>query len=155
MFDFDLTDELKIIIKKLIKKYKKKVEIINKKIREIVNSDEVSIQHYKNLRNDLKDFKRVHIGKSFVLVFKVDIKNKFILFADFDHHDKIYKKKLISPKQLEGIIGKKHEIMRTCVKKPPGKPKLVPGDDKRKPMDAALIEQFADLGAEKEDDEDE
>lgn len=92
MFGFDLTEELKIIIKKLIKKDKKKVEIINKKIKEIINSDEQSIKHYKNLRHDLKEYKRVHIVKSFVLAFKVDILNNFILFVDFDHHDKIYKK---------------------------------------------------------------
>jgi YafQ family addiction module toxin component len=93
MFDFNLTDELKLIIKKLVKKDKKKVEIINKKIKEIINSDKQSIEHYKNLRYDLKEYKRVHIDKSFVLAFKVDIVNNFILFADFDHHDKIYKKK--------------------------------------------------------------
>jgi mRNA interferase RelE/StbE/toxin YoeB len=93
MFNFNLTDELKSIIKKLIRKDKKRVEIINKKIKQIINSDSVSIQHYKNLRYDLKDFKGVHINSSFVLVFKTDIKNNFILFIDFDHHDKIYKKK--------------------------------------------------------------
>lgn len=95
MFDFNLTNELKIIIKKLVKKDKKKVEIINKKIKEIINSDRRSIEHYKNLRHDLKDFKRVHIDKSFVLAFKVNISNNFILFADFDHHDKIYKKRFL------------------------------------------------------------
>ena len=93
MFDFNLTDGLKIILKKLIKKDKKKVEIINKKIKEIVNSDRQLIQHYKNLRHDLKEYKRVHIDRSFVLAFKVDLANNFILFVDFDHHDKIYKKK--------------------------------------------------------------
>ena len=93
MFNFDLTDELRSIIEKLTKKDKKRVEIINKKIKQIVNSDLTSIEHYKNLRHDLKDFKRVHIDSSFVLVFKVDIPNKFILFVDFDHHDNIYKKK--------------------------------------------------------------
>jgi len=93
MLDFDLTDELKFIIRKLVKKDKKKVEIINKKIKEIINCDKTSIQHYKNLRHDLKEYKRVHIQTSFVLVFKVDIFNNFILFVDFDHHDKIYKKR--------------------------------------------------------------
>ncbi|GBE19979.1 hypothetical protein BMS3Abin17_00710 [archaeon BMS3Abin17] len=93
MFDFNLTDELKIIIRKLIKGDKKKVEIINKKIKEIINSNSQSIQHYKNLRHDLKEYRRVHIDRSFVLAFKVDIPNNFILFVDFDHHDKIYKKK--------------------------------------------------------------
>ncbi len=90
MFDFDLTDELKLKISKLVKKDKKKVEIINKKIKEIINSSPESIQHYKNLRYDLKEFKRVHIDKHFVLTFKVDLSKNFILFADFDHHDNIY-----------------------------------------------------------------
>lgn len=93
MFNFNLTDELKSIIEKLARKDKKKTEIINKKIRQIINSDLVSIQHYKNLKHDLKEFKAVHIDSSFVLVFKVDIPRNFILFVDFDHHDRIYKKK--------------------------------------------------------------
>ena len=93
MFNFDLTDELKLIIRKLVKKDKKKVEIINKKIKEIINSNKDSINHYKNLRHDLSDYKRVHIDRSFVLVFKVDLFNNFILFVDFDHHDKVYGKK--------------------------------------------------------------
>ncbi len=90
MFDFDLTDELKVKISKLTRKDKKKVEIINKKIKEIVNSDEEKIEHYKNLRHDLKEFKRVHIDKHFVLTFRVDLTRKFVLFVDFDHHDKVY-----------------------------------------------------------------
>ena len=92
MFNFDLTDELKLIIRKLVKKDKKKVEIINKKIKEIINCDKNLINHYKNLRHDLSDYKRVHIDKSFVLTFKVDLFRNFILFVDFDHHDKIYRK---------------------------------------------------------------
>ena len=90
MFNFDLSDLLKFKIKKLLKKDKKKVEIINKKIKEIINNDLESINHYKNLRQDLKEFKRVHIDKHFVLTFKIDYQNNFILFVDFDHHDKIY-----------------------------------------------------------------
>ena len=90
MFNFDLTDELKIKIRKLLKKDKKKVEIINKKIKEIINNDNNSIGRYKNLRHDLKNFKRVHIDKHFVLTFKVDKENNLILFEDFDHHDNIY-----------------------------------------------------------------
>ena len=93
MFDFNLTDNLKLIIKKLVKKDKKKAEIINKKIKEIISSNKDSINHYKNLRHDLSDYKRVHIDKNFVLVFQVDISNNFILFVDFDHHDKIYGKR--------------------------------------------------------------
>ncbi len=90
MFDFDLSDELKVKISKLVKKDKKKVEIINKKIKEIVNCNKETIQHYKNLRYDMKEFKRVHIDKHFILTFKVDLAKNFVLFVDFDHHDKVY-----------------------------------------------------------------
>lgn len=62
-------------------------------------------------------------------------------------------RKLLTPAQLEKKIGKKHPIMQECVKKPPGKPKLVPGEDKRPAMSEALINSFADLGEEKEDDD--
>lgn len=57
------------------------------KIEEIVNSD--NIEHYKNLRYDMKDSKRVHIGH-FVLVFQFDLQTNTIPFDDFDHHDLIY-----------------------------------------------------------------
>jgi YafQ family addiction module toxin component len=92
MFEFDLSDELRIKLSKLVKKDKKKVEIISKKIKEIINRDKESIQHYKNLRHDLSEYKRVHIDQHFVLAFKVDIQKNFVFFVDFDHHDLIYKK---------------------------------------------------------------
>jgi len=95
MFSFNLTDELKSIIEKLSKKDRKRAKIITKKIEQIINSDDASIQHYKNLRYDLKEFKSVHVDSSFVLIFKVDMQKNFILFVDFDHHDRIYKKKYI------------------------------------------------------------
>ncbi len=91
MFDFDLSDELRIKLSKLVKKDKKRVEIINKKIKEIINRDKETIQHYKNLRHDLSEYKRVHIDEHFVLAFKIDLARKFVLFVDFDHHDLIYK----------------------------------------------------------------
>ena len=63
------------ILTKLQKKNKKLFEQILKKIEEVINSADV--EHYKNLRYDLKEFKRVHVGDSFVLVFKYDKQNDF------------------------------------------------------------------------------
>jgi len=91
-FDYDFTPELKSIIEKLRKKDPKRTEIIYKKINQIIDSNETTIEHYKNLKNNLKDQKRVHIDKSFVLTFKYFKEKNFILFMDFDHHDNIYKK---------------------------------------------------------------
>lgn len=90
MFDFDLKDELQVKIRKLYQKDKKKVEILNKKMKEIVNCNHQSIQRYKNLRYNLKSYKRVHIDKNFVLTFKVNLEQDFILFVHLDHHDNIY-----------------------------------------------------------------
>ncbi|MCH7568926.1 MAG: addiction module toxin RelE [Nanoarchaeota archaeon] len=90
MYLYKIQPNLQKILLKLFKKDKKTRERVIKKIREIINSDDV--EHYKNLKHDLKDFKRVQIREK-VLVFKFDKSNKTIIFEDFDHHDNIYKKK--------------------------------------------------------------
>ena len=92
-FNFQLSDELKATIKVLAKKDQKMTDAINKKIRQVITSDAFTIDHYKNCQHDLKEYKRVHIMKHFVLLFKVFREEKFILFDKFDHHDKIYRKK--------------------------------------------------------------
>ena len=87
-FSFNLSDELKSTLLVLAKKDKPLADAINKKIRQIIDSD--AIDHYKNLRHDLNNYKRVHIRKSFVLLFKVNKKDNHILFDRFGHHDDIY-----------------------------------------------------------------
>jgi len=49
--------------------------------------------HYKPLRHDLKGLKRVHLEKSFVLVFEIDEEEKMVRFLDLGHHDEIYRKR--------------------------------------------------------------
>jgi len=88
MYDYEIMPDLQRILNRLFKKDKNYYEQVMNKIEEIINSAEV--EHYKNLRYDLSDYKRVHIG-SFVLIFKYNERNDFIYFTDFDHHDKIYK----------------------------------------------------------------
>ena len=84
--------ELKGKLAKLFKRDQRRYEILMKKIEQVAASDEQTIEHYKNLRHDQSDRKRVHIDKSFVLTFKFDRKNMVIEFLDFDHHDNIYEK---------------------------------------------------------------
>lgn len=91
-FDFDLSDELKLVIRKLEKKDKVRVIIFNNKVKEIINNNIKSIDRYKNLRYGFSDYKRVHIDKSFVLIFKVTKEKNFILFERLEHHNKIYGK---------------------------------------------------------------
>ena len=89
MHKFKTSEKLQGILKKLSKKDRQAYDRILAKIDEIVNS--YDIEHYKNLRYNMKDSKRVHIGH-FVLVFQFDKKNAEINFDDFDHHDNIYEK---------------------------------------------------------------
>jgi YafQ family addiction module toxin component len=90
-FKYDFSDELEETLDKLYKKDRKLFEAILKKIDEVSSRDETTIDFYKNLRHELKEFKRVHIAKSFVLMFKVFKEKKFILFDRFAHHDNVYK----------------------------------------------------------------
>jgi YafQ family addiction module toxin component len=90
MYNFKKSKHLDRILSKLSKKDKELFEQVIKKIEEVINS--YNIEHYKNLRHDLKDYKRVQVG-SFVLVFRYNKKEDLIYFIDFDHHDKIYKKR--------------------------------------------------------------
>ena len=90
MINFDIEKSLHKKLEKISKKDNQTYKRIIKKIDEIVNSN--SIEHYKNLKHNLKNFKRVQIGESVLIFIFNKIKNK-IQFYDFDHHDKIYLKR--------------------------------------------------------------
>ena len=87
MYSYEIKPNLQKILNKLSKKDKSLYEQVIKKIEEVINS--YNIEHYKNLRYNMKDSKRVHIGH-FVLVFNFDKNKNLISFEDFDHHDVIY-----------------------------------------------------------------
>ncbi len=86
---YDFSDELKKVLAKLSKKDPESCKAVKNKIEEIVNSNP---EHYKPLRYDLKNKKRVHIRKSFVLIFEYDQATDTIWFLDYDHHDNVYNK---------------------------------------------------------------
>ena len=88
LYNFDVSENLQKILSRASKKDKDLYSQILKKIDEIVNSP--TINHYKNLKYDMKDSKRAHIGH-FVLIFQYRKEENLILFDDFDHHDNIYK----------------------------------------------------------------
>ena len=84
MYSYELRKSVEKIFFKLTKKNPKQLLIIENKIQEIRKNP----QHYKNLRKPLQHLKRIHIDKSFVLVFSVDENNKHIIIEDYEHHDK-------------------------------------------------------------------
>jgi len=88
MHRFLVEKKLEQIMAKIERKNKELYEQLKKKMNEIIHA--YDIEHYKNLRYDMKEFKSVHVG-SFVLIFKYDKQKDFVYFSDFDHHDNIYK----------------------------------------------------------------
>jgi len=86
------------LFRKQLKKVKgKELQNILKKRDEILNS--VSLDHYKNLTQDLKKYRRVHVNNSYVILFFGD--DGVVYFVDYAHHDIVYK---YSKKDLKNIL---------------------------------------------------
>ncbi|HIH38788.1 addiction module toxin RelE [Candidatus Woesearchaeota archaeon] len=88
MRKFLMEDSLKRTISKSSKKDKVLYEAVMNKIEEVLTCEDVN--HYKNLKKPLEDFKRVHIKGPFVLIFKYNRAEDQVIFFDLDHHDKVY-----------------------------------------------------------------
>ena len=86
MYSLATTPNIDKIFSKLEKKNPKQLQIIFKKVEQIVKNP----YHFKPLRGDMKGARRVHIDKSFVLTYEIDEENKIIKLLDYDHHDNIY-----------------------------------------------------------------
>ena len=93
MLNLSILKNLKLLKKKepfpaqsLKRGLESRFEIILKKMSEILDDP----HHYKPLQHDMKGLQRVHIDKSFVLVFEIIEAEKKVIFLDFDHHDNIY-----------------------------------------------------------------
>ncbi len=86
MYSYELRKSVEKDFFKLAKKNPTQLKIIYKKIQEIVQNP----QHYKNLKKPLENIRRVHIDKSFVLLFSVDELNNKIIIEEFSHHDEAY-----------------------------------------------------------------
>lgn len=88
MYRLEIRKSVERTFQKLAKKNQKLLKIIAIKIDEILENP----VRFKNLRRPLQYLKRVHVNKSFVLVFSVDENLEVVIIEDFDHHDRIYKK---------------------------------------------------------------
>lgn len=86
MYKPSIEENLERTLKKLYKKDRKTYEAIIKKIEEILQNP----QHYKPLRYSMKGLRRVHIQKSFVLIFEIVEQEKIVKFVGFEHHDRAY-----------------------------------------------------------------
>lgn len=90
MYGLCIKPEADKTFKKLSKKNKTQLKIINKKILEIRQQPHHT---YKWLRKPLQNLNRIHIDKHFVLIFRINHTSKIVEVLSFNHHDNICKKK--------------------------------------------------------------
>lgn len=88
MYVLETREHVDKIFSKLAKKNPNQMEIISKKIQEILEEP----HRFKPMRFPLAGRRRVHFG-SFVLLFSIDEQRKTVILEDYEHHDRIYKTK--------------------------------------------------------------
>lgn len=88
-FKFIIVPKLQALFTKIGKKDKVLAIAIDKKIKQVIAYDKISILHLKNLRHDSSEYKRVQVG-SFILFFRLE--GDTVIFERFKHHDDAYKR---------------------------------------------------------------
>jgi len=86
MYSLEVRESVDRIFSKLAKKNPKQMQIIDKKIKQVLENP----HHFKPLRAPMQHLRRVHIDKSFVLTYSVDEQKEIVILEDFDHHDNVY-----------------------------------------------------------------
>lgn len=87
MYRLAIKESLDKKFKKIQKKDKELLQLIHKKVQDILESP----YRFKPLKKPLQNKRRVHVGGSFVLIYEIDEREKIITLFDFDHHDNVYK----------------------------------------------------------------
>jgi len=88
MFSYDFSDILRKKLDKLAKRDRVLAEIFYKKVQEVIQRDEITINAYKNLKSPMNEYKRIHLTDNYILLFAVE--GKHIVFVDIRHWDDVY-----------------------------------------------------------------
>lgn len=86
MYNLAVKEGLDKKFRKLQKKDKEILRLIDRKVQEILADP----YRFKPLRQPLQNKRRVHVGGSFVLVYEVSKKERLVTLLDFEHHDNVY-----------------------------------------------------------------
>jgi len=86
MFRLAVKESLDKKLKKLQKKDKELLILVEKKVQEIL----LDPYRFKPLKKPLQNKRRVHVGGSFVLIYEINERAELVTLDDFDHHDNIY-----------------------------------------------------------------
>lgn len=85
-YTIEISEELDKIFFKLSRKDKTQFGILTKKIQHILENP----YQFKPLKENMKGLRRVHIGKSFVLIYEILENEKIVRLVNYEHHDKVY-----------------------------------------------------------------
>jgi len=88
-FSSETKESCRKAIKKACKKNSVLRDILEKKMKQILRDP----SHYKPLMHDLAGERRVHILKSFVLVFEINYTEEKVIFLRYGHHNEIYERR--------------------------------------------------------------
>jgi YafQ family addiction module toxin component len=88
MYTLEAREHVDRIFKKLAKKNPNQMEILARKIQEILEDP----HRFKPMHFPLGGMRRVHFG-SFVLLFTIDEQRKTVTLEDYEHHDMVYRAK--------------------------------------------------------------
>ena len=86
MYTLEIRERVDRTFRKLAKRNSKQMEIIGKKIQEILDD----AHRFKTMHFPLAGMSRVHFG-SFILMFSIDEQRKTVVLEDYEHHDEVYR----------------------------------------------------------------
>jgi len=85
-YSLEISENADSIFRKLSKKNPRQLNMIDKKVLQIQQDP----YRFKPLKGDMHGARRVHIDKSFVLIYEIIEGEKMVKILDYNHHDKIY-----------------------------------------------------------------
>jgi YafQ family addiction module toxin component len=88
MYALEARKHVDRIFKKLARRNPGQMEIVAKKIQEILEEP----HRFKPMQFPLGGMRRIHFG-SFVLLFSIDEQRKTVILEDYEHHDRVYRAK--------------------------------------------------------------
>lgn len=87
MWHLEIREELAKKFNKIAKKDIEQAKAIANKIRQIQENP----LRFKPLRAPMQGKRRVHVLKSFVLIFSADERKQTVILEAYEHHDNVYK----------------------------------------------------------------
>ncbi|MFH1294769.1 MAG: type II toxin-antitoxin system mRNA interferase toxin, RelE/StbE family [Candidatus Aenigmatarchaeota archaeon] len=87
MYSLEIIPSVKKTFDRLERKDKSQLCNISNKIGEILNDP----YRFKSLRRPMNHLRRVHIAKSFVLIYSINEQKKTVTIMDYDHHNNVYR----------------------------------------------------------------